>query len=79
LEGDEAAAAGGDSPSSDGRHHVLRLGSRMQTRTLLANAGAQAHGIVRGEVAMRCIILLCCCAHQVVPALYGVLEKQLAN
>jgi hypothetical protein len=55
---DDAAAAGG----GNGRHHVLRLGSRMQTRTLLANAGAQAHGIVRGEVVVQCIItavLLC--------------------
>jgi hypothetical protein len=40
---------------------VLRLGSRMQTRTLLANAGAQAHGIVRGEMGMRCVMISHCC------------------
>jgi hypothetical protein len=58
-EGDEAEDAGWDDEdgaAAAGRQHVLRLGSRMQTRTLLGSAGAQAHGIVRGEH------LACCCA-----------------
>jgi hypothetical protein len=75
---DDAAAAGG----GDGRHHVLRLGSRMQHRTLLANAGAQAHGIVRGEGGGDCfflqvllvdVIVCCnaCCGQQPVCATPG--------
>jgi hypothetical protein len=48
---DERGLGAAGEENDDSRQHVLRLGSRMQTRTLLGNAGAQAHGIVRGEQA----------------------------
>jgi hypothetical protein len=50
---DEAEAAAGEGGSLTQQQqqgqHVLRLGSKVQTRSLLASNGAQANGIVRGE------------------------------
>jgi hypothetical protein len=38
--------------ASNVQQQVLRLGSKVQKKTLLANNGAQAHSIVRGELMM---------------------------
>jgi hypothetical protein len=48
-EAEEAAGEGGSLTQQQQGQHVLRLGSKVQNRSLLASAGAQANGIVRGE------------------------------
>lgn len=45
---DDADGPAEVAPDAAGQQRVLRLGCRTQTRTLLANGGAQAHSIVRG-------------------------------
>jgi len=45
-----AAALGSHTQQQQQQQHVLRLGSKVQTRSLLANNGAQANSIVRGEL-----------------------------
>lgn len=49
LEGTKAAAVAVEAADRGEQQHVLRLGSKTQTKSLMANAGAQANSIVRGE------------------------------